>query len=335
MKISFPALLGGFQRLTATKKTVLTVFGLFSLLLLLSWISRAPLPTSGRPGMATQTPGRAPGNPQLEQEMNGQWQSLKTARKEANLLLMPAPSGAGDSAGGMAQPNPPLIAYAAELAVATKEFTKSRTKLEDILERHHSYAAKLRMVGQPTGSELTATLRVPSSEFADAVNDLKTLGDVEREEQTADEVTQQHADLEARLKNAQNSLARLKAMLEQGWKAGDPASVQRQISAVNAEIARLESERATTARQVTFAQVLFSLREEIVPPTESFGAQFRAAALAGLGDASSNLSAILLFVIGRAPSLLLWALLLYFPSRWMWRKWHTNVDREPELTAGT
>ena len=71
-------------------------------------------------------------------------------------------------------------------------------EVEDILERHHSYAAKLRMVGQPTGSELTATLRVPSSEFAEAVNDLKTLGNVEREEQTADEITQQHADLEAR-----------------------------------------------------------------------------------------------------------------------------------------
>ncbi len=334
MKITFPSLFAGFQRLTATKKTVLTLFGLFSMLLLFSWISRAPLAPGGRPRIATQVPSRAPGNQQIQEEMKEQWQAMKTARKEATLVPMPSASGAVDWAGGPLQSNPPLIAHAAELAVATKEFTKSRAKLEEILERHHSYAAKLRMVGQPTGSELTATLRVPSSEFADAVNDLKTLGSVEREEQTADEITQQHADLEARLKNAQNTLARLKEMLAQGWKAGDPASVQRQISAVNGEIARLESERATTARQVTFAQVLFSLREEIVLPTESFGAQFRAATLAGLGDALNTVSAILLFVISRGPALLLWVLLLFFPSRWLWRKWHTNPRPEVGLPAG-
>jgi hypothetical protein len=334
MKITSSSLFDGFQRLTASKKTVLTLFGLFSIFLLISWINRAPLPPHGRPRAAQAPPPRAPGNQQIDEEMRSQWQALKTAPKESYLAPMPAASGALDWRGEATQPNPPLIAHAAELAVATKEFTKSRARLEDILERHHSYAAKLRMVGQPTGSELTATLRVPSSEFADAVNDLKTLGSVEREEQTADEITQQHADLEARLKNAQNTLARLKDMLNQGWKAGDPASVQRQISAANAEITRLESERATTARQVTFAQVLFSLREEVVPPAESFGAQFRAAAMAGFGDALSNLSAILLFVISRGPALLLWIVLLYFPSRWLWRNWHSNTAREADLTAG-
>jgi Domain of unknown function (DUF4349) len=334
MKITFPSLFEGFQRLTATKKTVLTLFGLVSILLLISWISRAPLPPNARPRISAQAPAHAPDDEEIQAELKKQWQTIKSAPGEANLVPMPASSGAVDWAGSSIQPNPPMIAHAAELAVATKEFTKSRAKLEEILERHHSYAAKLRMVGQPAGSELTATLRVPSSEFADAVNDLKTLGNVEREEQTADEITQQHADLEARLKNAQNTLARLKDMLQQGWKAGDPASVQRQISAVNGEIARLESERASTARQVTFAQVLFSLREELVPPTESFAAQFRAAAVAGLGDTLSNVSAILLFVISRGPALLLWVVLLYFPSRWMWRKWHSNADREADLAAG-
>jgi hypothetical protein len=334
MKITFPSLFEGFQRLTATKKSVLTLLGLFSILLLISWISRAPLQPNIRPRISTQAPARPPGTEKIQEELKEQWQAVKSAPRVANLVPMPASSGAVDWAGSSIQPNPPMIAHAAELAVATKEFTKSRAKLEDILERHHSYAAKLRMVGQPAGSELTATLRVPSSEFADAVNDLKTLGNVEREEQTADEITQQHADLEARLKNAQNTLARLKDMLQQGWKARDPASVQRQISAVNSEIARLESERANTARQVTFAQVLFSLREEIVPPAEGFAGQFRAAAAAGLGDALGNVSAILLFVISRGPALLLWVLLLYFPSRWMWRKWNSHADREAGLAAG-
>jgi hypothetical protein len=80
-----------------------------------------------------------------------------------------------------------VIAHAAELGVSTKEFGRARANLEEILERHHGYAAKLRMVGQPGASSLTATLRVPSSEFTSSVNDLKTLGKVEQEEQAADE----------------------------------------------------------------------------------------------------------------------------------------------------
>jgi len=46
----------------------------------------------------------------------------------------------------------PQVAYSAELTVATREFAHSRASLEEILERHHGYVAKLRMAGEPTGS---------------------------------------------------------------------------------------------------------------------------------------------------------------------------------------
>src|SRR6266404_4263513 len=87
----------------------------------------------------------------------------------------------------------PLMAHTAELAVATHEFAKSRTSLEEILERHRGYAAKLRMAGRRSGSVLSATLRVPSAELGVTVSELKSLGDVEQEEQAADEITQQRA----------------------------------------------------------------------------------------------------------------------------------------------
>jgi hypothetical protein len=98
----------------------------------------------------------------------------------------------------------PQVAYSAELTVATRDFLHSRTTLEEILDRHHGYVAKLRMVGEPAGSILSATLRVPSSEYRSALSELKAVGAVEHEEEAADEITQQHSELEARLVNAQN-----------------------------------------------------------------------------------------------------------------------------------
>jgi len=70
----------------------------------------------------------------------------------------------------------PQVAYSAELTVATREFAHSRASLEEILEHHHGYVAKLRMVGEPTGSILSATLRVPSSEYRSALNARRARG---------------------------------------------------------------------------------------------------------------------------------------------------------------
>jgi len=216
----------------------------------------------------------------------------------------------------------PLIAHSAELTVATKEFAQARSSLEEILERHRGYAAKLRMVGQRSGSVLNATLRVPSTELGATVSELKSLGDVEREEQAADEITQQHADLEARLSNAQNTLRRLQELLKkQTYPDGNVRELQRQIANANAEVNRLEAERQGSDHKVVFANVRFSLREDLSAPAESFGAQLRGAVAAGFGDAAASISALLVFLIGRGPVLIMWSAILFFPARLIWKKW--------------
>ncbi|HEV1993944.1 MAG TPA: DUF4349 domain-containing protein [Candidatus Acidoferrum sp.] len=173
-------------------------------------------------------------------------------------------TGPGDSANLFREPR---IAYSAELSVATREFAHSRSSLEEILERHHGYVAKLRMVGQPAGSVLSATLRVPSSEYRSALTELKAVGLVEHEEEAADEITQQHSELEARLVNAQNEEQRLRQLLQNRVdKSSDPATLERQVSLLRGEIERIETERSAFGSRVSFANVFFSLREERTSP---------------------------------------------------------------------
>jgi len=334
MRTTIDSLLSWFRTLPASRRTLLLLFSLCAGCLVASWITR-PAAYIGQRGIR-ETPSFAPIPPgtQPDAELKAQWERIKQSRKAASA----GPVAVGGEALGLATDESgyatPMIAHAAELAVATKEFAHSRSTLEEILERHHGYAAKLRMVGQPAASTLTATLRVPSSEFASAVTDLKTLGNVEREEQTADEITQQRADLEARLVNAQNTLGRLQGILAKGGKIHNLLEVQRQLANVSAEVARLEAERVSTEHRVIFAQVLLSLREEVKPPAESLTAEFRAAAMAGLSDALSSLSAIVLFVISRGPVTLLWVVLVFFPGRWMWRKWHPAVGTQASVPQG-
>jgi uncharacterized small protein (DUF1192 family) len=215
----------------------------------------------------------------------------------------------------------PRIAYSAELSVVTKEFAHSRASLEEILERHRGYVAKLRLVGQPSGSVLSATLRVPSSEYRSALTELKAVGFVEHEEEAADEITQQHGELEARLINAQNEEQRIQRILQnQPQKFYDSRPLERQVALLRAEIERIEAERSTASSQVAFANVSFSLREERSTPAETVGAKLRAAAVGGLSDAFESISAILLFLAARGPMLALWAVLILLPARFFWRR---------------
>jgi Domain of unknown function (DUF4349) len=233
----------------------------------------------------------------------------------------------GNRLGSAAMPfAAPLMAHTAELGVATHEFAKSRTSLEEILERHRGYLAKLRMAGRRNGSILSATLRVPTTELGATLSELKSLGDVEQEEQAADEITQQRADLEARLSNAQSTLRCLQELLKkQTYPDGNVRELQRQIANASAEVNRLQAERDASEHKVIFANVQFSLREIVSAPQESLGAQLHGAAAAGLGEAAASLSAILLFLIGRGPVVLLWMVMLYLPARLVWRRWLANV----------
>ena len=334
MDTTIASLLARYRALPPVRRTLLLLFVICTGVLALSWFGRPLGKTSqgdypGHSALVRVPPGMPP-----DADLKAQWERIKQAQKTASPgpafaereAMNPMTDGPGDTG--------PMIAHAAELGVATKEFGRARTNLEEILERHHGYAAKLRMVGQPGASSLTATLRVPSSEFTSAVSDLKTLGRVEQEEQTADEITERHADVEARLVNAQNTLERLQAILNKGGKVRNLLEVQRQLANVSAEVARLEAERASNEHQVTFAQVLLSLREELNPPVESVAAELRAAAVAGSSDVLNSLLAIVLFVISRGPITLLWVAIVFIPARWMWRKWHPANEPHPGEPQG-
>jgi uncharacterized small protein (DUF1192 family) len=251
--------------------------------------------------------------------------ALKSSHLQAELYR----SGPVDSAGG-AFPEP-RIAYSAELSVVTKEFAHSRSSLEEILERHRGYVAKLRMVGQPSGSVLSAVLRVPSSEYRSALTELKAVGFVEHEEEAADEITQQHGELEARLINAQNEEQRIQRLLhDRAEKVYDYGSLERQVALLRTEIERIESQRLASGSRVSFANVSFSLREERTPVAETIGAKLRSTAANGLSDAFESISVILLFLAARGPLLALWAAIIYFPVRFFWRRRSQWAFREAE-----
>jgi Domain of unknown function (DUF4349) len=223
----------------------------------------------------------------------------------------------------------PRIAYSADLGVITKDFVRARSSLEEILDRHRGYAARLRMIGHPAGSSLSATLKVPASEYSSTLADLKSIGDVQQDDEAADEIVQQRGDLEARLQNAKNNERRLQQLLNgSNDKSIDVDYVRRQLIALHAEVVRMELERHNVDNRVVFSNIRFSLREVRETPGETLSSQLRRAAASGLTDLIATFSTFLLVCVSYGPSFLLWAAILFFPARYLWRRSRVAPVRE-------
>jgi Domain of unknown function (DUF4349)/Putative zinc-finger len=218
-----------------------------------------------------------------------------------------------------------MIARNISLSVIVKDFAFSRTALDAILARHNGYSAQLN-VNTPEGSARTlqASLRIPATQLAAAITDLKSLGRVESETQNGEEVTQQHADLVARLRNSRETEQRLQAILVQRTgKISDVLAVEQEMARVRGEIEQMEAEQKSLEHRVDFATIDLSLGEEykaqLNSPSSSTSTRFHNAVITGYRDALETVIGIVLFFAHVTPSLLVWLALL-LPVAWFLRR---------------
>jgi uncharacterized protein DUF4349/putative zinc finger protein len=221
----------------------------------------------------------------------------------------------------------PMIARSVSLSIVVKDFAASRLSLDGMLTRHHGYSAQLNVsTPENTARSLQASLRIPAPELAAAITDLKTLGRVENESQSGEEVTQEHADLVARLKNSRETEQRLRTILqERTGKVGEVLEVEQEIARVRGDIERMEAEQKALEHRVDFATVDLQLTEEykaqLNPPAASVSTRIHNAFVAGYRDALETILGIVLFFAEDGPTLLIWLVILVLPVILVWRRY--------------
>jgi hypothetical protein len=225
----------------------------------------------------------------------------------------------------------PMIARTVSLSIMVKDFAAARSALDSIVARHHGYSAQLNVSTPENAARgLQASLRIPAPELASAAADLKTLGRVENESQSGEEVTQQHTDLVARLKNSRETEERLRAILdERTGKVTEVLQVEQEIARVRGDIERMEAEQKALEHRVDFATVELQLTEEykaqLNPPAPSVSTRIHNAFVAGYRDASETLLGILLFFAEAGPALLIWLAILALPAILVWRRYRKTL----------
>lgn len=230
-----------------------------------------------------------------------------------------------------ARPPDQKIVHTVELTMVARDFSGIRPEIDRILRSVGGFVGQMDASGEPPS--LTATLRIPSGRLETAVAALRGLGRVVHETRSADDVTEQSVDLDARLANSRNTEQRLRDVLQnRTGRVADVLEVEREIARVREEIERLDAERANLDRRVTYATVTLRVTEERQATLDigpvPLRLQLRNALVDGLRDAASGVMDLLLWALRAGPTLLLWVAVLWWPARRLLRAW-----RQPKTAA--
>jgi hypothetical protein len=153
------------------------------------------------------------------------------------------------------------LVRAAWLRVVVPELAGAAEQVEAILARHgglvqHSTAE--------SDLRLHLVLRVPAPALDRVLAELRGLGEVEREQVSSADVTDEVIDLDARLANLLAVRDRLRGYLERAQELTDVIAVERELTRVQSEIDSLTARRDRVRGDVAMSQVNLRLRRRRV-----------------------------------------------------------------------
>ena len=221
----------------------------------------------------------------------------------------------------------PLIARTASLSIVAKDFGSVEAAVKAITTHYHGYIAELSTsLPQNSARTLTATVRIPSSQLEAALKQLKQLGRVEQESQSGEDVTKQYVDLAARLRNSRATEQRLLHVLRNNaGKVKDILETEKEIERVRGEIEQMEADQRALKTRIDFAGLQLSLTEDfkaslqVTPPSTM--TRLHNAVVQGYRDLAEGVISLAVGLLEAVPTLLLWAAILFFPARWVWKRW--------------
>jgi anti-sigma factor RsiW len=220
----------------------------------------------------------------------------------------------------------PLIARTAALTISVKDLAATRGRLDAILRARGGYVANITInTEKDEPASLNAEAHIPADVCDAALADLRALGHVEQEQQGSEEVTSQVVDLNLRLKNARLTESTLEDILRtRAGKLSDVLDVEKEMANVRGDIERMEGEQKALNSRVAYASIQLTLNQEYAASlgvdSASFGRRLRNAVVDGFHAAADLMISVSLLLLYAAPSVILAAIILFWPARWGWRR---------------
>lgn len=162
------------------------------------------------------------------------------------------------------------IIFTAAIRLVVSDFATLEESLPKLVNQHKGYIADAN-VDRRQGSYRTGrwVIRVPTQEFGNLLDEIEELGVPENRQQTAQDVTEEYVDLEARIENERRLEGRIVQLLEdRTGKIGDVIEVERELGRVRQELERMQGRLRYLKNRVALTTITVTAREEqdYVPP---------------------------------------------------------------------
>lgn len=161
-------------------------------------------------------------------------------------------------------------------------------------------------IAQPGPASASVTIRVAADRLDALEAAISKIGRVVSQSSSANDVTQEHVDLTARLKNLKAEEARLRSLLDRASRVGDLLEIERELSRVRGEIEAMQAQLDYLDRQVARATLTVSMTEPgpVVQPGDSDWG-FTDAVRRGIQAAVAVVTSLITVAIALLPLLLI------------------------------
>jgi hypothetical protein len=180
------------------------------------------------------------------------------------------PQAVGDISGGEIVVPERKIIYEADVTVVVKDFAKIEKGVPELVKSHGGYLSEVE-IDRAQGRYLTGrwVARIPVDRYNDFLDSLSSLGITERFNQTAQDVTEEYVDLEARIANKRRLEERILELLDKSEGAiKDIIEVERELARIRGEMEQMEGRKRYLENRTALTTVTIQgiERQDYVPP---------------------------------------------------------------------
>lgn len=171
--------------------------------------------------------------------------------------------------------------------------------------------------------EAQLVVRVPSEHLAATLVALRRLGDVQEESISTQDVTREYADLDTRLAVKEQTVARLRSLIESHTaKLAEVLEVERELARAVTELEEMKGARRYFDQQIALSTIKLSLVDHAAARSGQLTGPVRAAFHNSLDVLGTSLSGVIYLITFLLP----WTVVV-IPLWWVAQRWRTRGER--------
>ena len=230
----------------------------------------------------------------------------------------PPPAGEARSADVAKKPaqttvNRPQLIKKAEMSIVVKSIDTSTKSVTDIVKKQQGDILGFQNQKPPDSSvrqTATVDIRVPQERLETTLDALAKLGTVQNRGLTAEDVTTQLVDNEARLKNLRKSEEMVLKIMERSGSVADVLKASQELSNIRESIEQIDAQLKSLRNQVAYSTISLTLEAAVSAqqdPEPSLGLRVQETwgkATHSVGELTLGLFALSIWLLAFSPYLI-------------------------------